>query len=137
MVARRVSVFFYGLFMDPELLRGKGANPVIVGIASVLNLSLRIGRRAAVVPDPGATVHGVLMELTHDELEQLYSEPSVRQYRPEPVLALVQGRGSVPALCYNLVEPPTEPPNQEYVAALKVVAKRLELPPSYIETIGS
>jgi hypothetical protein len=77
------------------------------------------------------------MDLTHRELELLYSDPSVRQYQPEPVLALIEGRGPVPALCYNLVEPPTEPPKQEYVAALRAVASRLELPASYIESIGT
>jgi len=137
MTARRVPVFFYGLFMDPELLRAKGADPLVLGIASVSHLALRIGRRAAVVPHPGSAVYGMLMELTHDELERLYSEPSVRQYRPEAVLALVDGQGSVPALCYNLAEPPAEEPNQEYVASLRALAARLELPPSYIESIGS
>jgi hypothetical protein len=137
MAARRVAVFFYGLFMDRELLLAKGVHPVIVGIGSVAHFALRVGQRAAVVANVGATVHGVLMELTHSELERLYSEPSVRQYRPEAVLALIDGHGFVPALCYNLVEPPDEEPNQEYVAALRALARRLELPTSYIESIGS
>jgi hypothetical protein len=134
---RRVAVFFYGLFMDAELLLGKGVDPVIIGIASVPHLALRVGQRAAVVANAGATVHGLLMELTHGELDQLYSEPSVRQYRPEPVLALVDGHGFIPALCYNLVEPPAEEPNQGYVAALRALATRLQLPADYIESIGS
>jgi Gamma-glutamyl cyclotransferase, AIG2-like len=136
MGGRRVPVFFYGLFMDPELLRARGADPVIVGKASVPHLALRIGQRAALVPNVGSAVHGVLMELSHEELERLYSEPSVQQYRPEPVLAQVEGE-SIPALCYNLVEPPSEQPNQQYVASLRALATRLELPVSYIESIGS
>ena len=42
----RIDVFFYGLFMDEELLRSKGANPTEVRQASVRNLSLQIGARA-------------------------------------------------------------------------------------------
>jgi len=49
----------------------------------------------------------------------------------------VTGRGFVPALCYNLVAPPAEEPNREYVAALRALATRLALPASYISSIGS
>jgi hypothetical protein len=135
--ARRVAVFFYGLFMDAELLHAKDVDPVVVGNASIAGAALRVGQRAALVPSDAGTVHGVLMELTHADLEHLYSEPSVNLYRPEPVLALVTGRGFVPALCYNLVAAPAEEPNREYVAALRALATRLALPASYITSIGS
>lgn len=41
------------------------------------------GRR---VPDPETRVYGVLMDLSHNEIERLYAERSVREYRPEPVI---------------------------------------------------
>lgn len=135
--ARRVAVFFYGLFMDVELLRAKGVDPIVVGNASIAGAVLRVGQRAAVVPSEAGTVYGVLMELTHADLEHLYSEPSVSMYRPEPVLALVTGQGFVPALCYNLVAAPDEEPNREYVAKLRTLATRLAFPASYITSIGS
>ena len=47
MQRRRADVFFYGLFMDEELLRGKGLNPKNAEPASVDGLALRIGQRAA------------------------------------------------------------------------------------------
>src|SRR5262245_7745840 len=106
MTARRIDVFFYGLFMDEELLRSKGANPTEVRLASVRNLSLQSGARAGLVRATGKEVHGVLMKLTHAELDRLYSEPSVQAYKPEAVLAVVSHGNSVPALCYNLPEAP-------------------------------
>jgi hypothetical protein len=42
---RRVEVFFYGLFMDEELLRGKGLEPEGGEIAAIDGF----GRRAALV----------------------------------------------------------------------------------------
>ena len=42
--------FFYGLFMDEELLRGKGLEPEGGEIAAIDGFALRIGRRAALVP---------------------------------------------------------------------------------------
>ena len=104
---RRAEVFFYGLFMDPELLRAKGLAPEGAEVASVPGMALRIGRRAALVAEPSARAYGVLMSLTLDELDRLYADPSVRSYRPEAVLVHLDGGGVVAALCYNLPEPPS------------------------------
>jgi hypothetical protein len=46
---RRVEVFFYGLSMDEELLRGKGLEPEGGEIAAIDGFALRIGQRAALV----------------------------------------------------------------------------------------
>jgi len=47
---RRVEVFFYGLFMDEELLRRKGLEPEGGEIAAIDGLAFPIGQRAALVP---------------------------------------------------------------------------------------
>jgi len=76
------------------------------------------------------------MELTHDEIEQLYSETTVRAYRPEAVLCELEGGSHVPALCFNLVVPPgPEEANPEYKAKLRDLAGRLGLPPDYVARI--
>jgi hypothetical protein len=69
MIPRRIEVFFYGLFMDDELLRAKGANPINIRPACVPGFVLRIGQRATLIRDPGACAYGLLMEFTHAELE--------------------------------------------------------------------
>jgi hypothetical protein len=137
MAHRRLDVFFYGLFMDRQVLEGKGIHPSEVRVAAVPGYSLRIGTRAALVPDPAAEVHGVLMSLSHSELEQLYSEPSVQAYRPEPVVAVTRDGAAVAALCYNLPEPPAATEgNAEYAAKLRALAARIGLPSEYIASIG-
>lgn len=76
------------------------------------------------------------MELTHVEIEQLYSEASVRAYRAEAVLAEVTDGSQVPALCFNLLVPPgPEEVNSEYAAKLRDLARRLGLPSNYVEGI--
>jgi hypothetical protein len=136
MAVRQVEVFFYGLFMDEQLLVGKGVHPVDLRPAMVAGFALRIGARAALVPTPAGQVHGLLMKLTHEDLERLYAEPSVRAYRPEPVLAVGPDGGRVAALCYNLPEAPavTER-NPEYAAKLRSLAQRIGLPQSYVASI--
>jgi Gamma-glutamyl cyclotransferase, AIG2-like len=134
---RRIDVFFYGLFMDQQLLEGKGIKPVDVRVASVSGFRLRIGSRAALVPEVGANVHGILMRLTHAELDRLYSEPSVQAYRPEPVLAVDRNGSTVAALCYNLPELPSpDEHNSEYAVKLRALAQRIGLPSEYVNSIG-
>lgn len=136
MADRRIDVFFYGLFMDAELLRAKGAQPVNVRSACVPGFALRIGQRATLLRSAEARAYGVVMELTHGEIEQLYSEASVRAYRPEAVIAELGDGSHVPAMCFNLLVPPSpEEANSEYAAKLRALAGRLGLPPEYVESI--
>ena len=136
MTSRRIEVFFYGLFMDADLLRTKGARPVNIRSACVPGFALRIGQRATLLRVPAARAYGIVLELTHVEIEQLYSEASVRAYRPEAVLAELTDGSRVPALCFNLLVPPDrEEANSEYAAKLRDLARRLRLPSNYVESI--
>ncbi|HLL71032.1 MAG TPA: gamma-glutamylcyclotransferase family protein [Pyrinomonadaceae bacterium] len=134
--ARRIEVFFYGLFMDDALLREKGMNPQHRRMASVENFSLRVGERATLVPCPNETVHGILFSLTHGEVDALYREASVSVYRPEAVAAQLADGSVVPALCFNLPVPPSPTErNSHYVSKLRELAARIGLPPSYVSSI--
>ena len=70
-------VFFYGLFMDADALRSKGAHPANVRLAAVPGYSIRIGNRATLVREPGASAYGVLMDLPPHEIAALYSGPGL------------------------------------------------------------
>jgi hypothetical protein len=133
---RRVEVFFYGLFMDADALREKGFHPADARQASVADLALHLGERATLVPERGGCVHGMVMSLAHAELDRLYAEPSVAAYRPEPVLASLRDGGIVAALCFNLPAVPAGVrSNPEYAARLRIAAKRMGLPDTYIANI--
>ena len=126
---RRIAVFFYGLFMDADVLRAKGIDPGEPRRASVRGFALRIGERATLVRDDAGIAHGMVMDLTHAAIDQLYAEPSVSMYRPEAVLAEIHGNGSVAALCFNLTSPPRpEESNAAYAAKLRDLRQRLGLP---------
>ncbi|HEY7634809.1 MAG TPA: gamma-glutamylcyclotransferase family protein [Gemmatimonadales bacterium] len=134
---RRVDVFFYGLFMDRQLLESKGIQPEDVRVAAVPGVELRIGARAALVPNPAGEVHGVLMRLSHAELDRLYSESSVQAYRPEAVLAVESNGATVAALCYNLPDPAaSDERNPEYAGRLRALARRIGLPRHYVDSIS-
>ena len=136
MEPRRISVFFYGLFMDAELLLSKGVHPMHPRHARLPGFALRIGQRATLVPSPGSSAHGIIFDLSHADIEKLYSEASVSAYRPEAVLAQLADGSDIPALCFNLVLPPAqEEANPEYAARLRDLAHRLKLPPGYVDSI--
>ncbi len=133
---RRVDVFFYGLFMDKELLRRKGFDPTNERVASVQGFALRIGRRATLVPSANHVAYGVVMSLSHEAIDALYSETSVRIYRPEAVLARFSDDALAPALCFNLPLPPgPNEHNPEYAAKLRALANQFGFPADYVASI--
>jgi Gamma-glutamyl cyclotransferase, AIG2-like len=133
---RRIDVFFYGLFMDRALLRAKGAAPRGLRPAEARGFELRIGERATLVTSNAGRVHGMLASLSHAELDRLYSEPTLKDYRPEAVIVSVPGGDPVPARCYKLVEPPSGGEhNPEYAARLRALAQELGFPADYVASI--
>lgn len=134
--SRRISVFFYGLFMDADALRAKGLEPVNVRSCSVRGWELRLGKRAALTANPQGCCHGMVMELTHEEVERIYAEPSVSIYRPEAVQVHLAEGSTIAALCYNLpIAPGPDEVNPVYAEQLRRLARKLRLPEDYIRSI--
>ena len=133
---RKINVFFYGLFMDETLLQAEGITLPNLRAASVPGFQLRIGTRATLVPAPSGRVFGLVASLSHNELERLYSEPSVQAYRPEAVLAYLTNGETLAALCFNLVEPlASDEHNLDYASKLRALAALLHFPSDYVSSI--
>ena len=128
-------IFFYGLFMDAELLARSGVRPGHAEVGSVSGFKLRIGARATLVESPGDHAHGVVMTLSHEDVRKLYAEPSVADYVAEEVEVMRPDGSVVLAYCYNLPESELTGTNPEYAAALHELASSLGLPEAYLETI--
>ena len=124
--------FFYGLFMDRDALQAQGLHPGPARPASVDGYRLHIGNRAALAREQGSTVWGVVMALPNDEVERLYGEPSVADYRPEAVLARLADGGTTAALCYNHQGEYLAGSNKVYAEALHALAEKIVLPKDYI-----
>jgi hypothetical protein len=135
MSSETLTVFFYGLFMDESLLASKGFRPSKAAVGHVNGYSLRIGRRATLVPDAEGRAYGVLMALRADDVRALYSAEGVADYVPEPVAVVLQDGAVEPALCYNLPERKLEGANAEYAGSLLKLAGRLGFPDDYLQQI--
>ena len=122
--------------MDVELLRRKGVQPSNVREGRVYGFDLRIGARATLVPHNDGVVFGILVSLTHEEIEKLYTDKSVSDYRPEAITVTTKDEDVVPALCYNIVEFSKDSAvDTEYALALLKLADRLGFPSSYLGRI--
>lgn len=134
---RCIDAFFYGLFMDVDVLREREVLAVNPRRAYVDDFALRIGQRATLLPSVGARAYGMLIALTHPELERLYAAPGLEHYRPEAVLAQPLEGNPAPALCYNLREaPPPDERNPDYAARLQRVLSKLHFPPEYVASVS-
>jgi hypothetical protein len=133
------NIFFYGLFMDRDLLAGQGLEPTVMGPAVLRDFRLHIGRRATLVRSPGHRALGIVMGLTDADAEALYAEPSVREYIPEPVqVELLNTSEIIRADCYNL---PSDlgftGANPSYAAALAGLAEALGFESGYVAEIAA
>jgi hypothetical protein len=131
---RTIDVFFYGLYMDPEMLRSMNVKPRRRRPAVAEGYSLRIGQQATLVRDTGAATWGIVYAITHSEMDYLYGASSMSQYRPEPLLVRTIDEEFVPALCCNLLHAPTEGAiDSSYAEVLREAMARANLPGPYLE----
>lgn len=136
MSKRTVDGFFYGLFMDDDVLKDQSVTAINPRKTYVDDFELCIGQRSTLVPRKGDRSYGVVYSLTHEDLERLYSSPGLQEYYPEAVLATTLEGQSLPALCYNLREKPgRHEENPEYAKKLRAVLRKFNFPSEYIESI--
>jgi hypothetical protein len=142
--SRLVRVFFYGTFMNPEVLAAYGIAAREVLPAKVTDFELCIRPRVNLVASKGATVYGAIVLVTQKDLEKIYSELERRlglKYLPEAVLAetLSGGLTVKAALCYIAHSMTPGPAAPEYVKELADCVRALNFPESYalhIESFG-
>ncbi len=131
-------IFFYGLFMDSSLLEEMGLHPIVHGPAALENYQIIIGNKATLVPQPGATANGVVMQLSDDEAATSYSQPCVADYIAEEVdVLLTASNDHLTVDCYNIAQDKiTGPANAEYAGKLAEVVLKLGFPPAYADEIS-
>jgi hypothetical protein len=132
---QRVDVFFYGLFMDSDVLRDYQVVAVDPRPAYAEGYALRIGRRATLISFAGQRAYGMVYALTEADLDRLYSGPGLEQYRPEPLLVQILGGMTLPVLCYVCPRPQPGEANAQYAARLREVLQKLHFPPEYVKAV--
>jgi len=128
--------FFYGLFMDGDILKSSGVCATNPRRAYVDGYALRIGKRATLVASAGDRAYGVVFSLTDDEFARLYGAPGLEEYQPQTIRVQILQGDVVLAACYNLREAPKRgEANDEYAARLREVLRKLDFPVEYVDSI--
>jgi len=130
-----VQGFFYGLYMDPELLQSLGVTVSKSRLACLDNSQLDLRGLIKTIPAPGQKVWGMLIELTKQDLEFLYSREGAKAYHQERVTVSLLEREMVAATCYNLPVDEAGVFNQAYVMKLVPVLKKLSFPEAYVRWV--
>jgi hypothetical protein len=136
---RKVLTFFYGSFMNLEVLAKADVRPSEPRMARLDGWELRIAPRATLVPAAGRSVYGVLAQLTHPDVDKLYTKDwfGFGAYLPEAVLVSDSAEQHLPALVYISWEPPGDKPSAQYLAKMVTVARELGFPDWYVRHIES
>ena len=136
---RKVRTFFYGSFMNPEVLAKADVRPTEPEMAKLAGWELRIAPRATLVPAEGRSVFGVLAQLTHADLDKLYTKDwfGFGAYLPEAVLVSDSSGRAVPALTYISWEAPGGAPDADYIQKIVDIAQQFGFPEEYIRHVRS
>jgi len=108
-------IFFYGLYMDEEILKSNNVVPRNKRIAIAHGYKLRVGNMATLLREENAKAYGLLYALTHDEIDTLYKNAGLTQYVTEALSVELEDGSYISALCCNLLTPPKDDEsNSEY-----------------------
>lgn len=130
-----MKIFFYGLFMDEDILRNKGIHISDQQTGFLKDHTIKITERANLVSSMGDKVFGSVMEISEDDVKQLYSQPDVSEYFPEEFSIVTDTGETVTATCYILPHTDGTLMNQAYAKALYELAERKKFPAAYLERL--
>jgi hypothetical protein len=139
-ITKKVDVFFYGTFMNPDVLSDYGVKVERVVPAKVGGFELSIRPRANLARSEQASAYGGLAATTHADLDRLYTSLKKSygvNYLPEPVLAETMDGLLKPALVYIAPEMRESQASKEQIEHLASCVRKLGLPEWYAQHVES
>ena len=140
MTEPKVWVFFYGSYINLDVLREVELVPEQWEVATLNGFDIQIQPRANLVRSHEYSVYGIVATATHAELARLYAHAKDvlgEVYLPEAVL--VQNPAGLwrSALCYICPEMVPRPADNAYIERITGPARRLGFPEGYIVRLES
>jgi hypothetical protein len=138
MAEARVHVFFYGSYMNADVLREVALVPGDGEVARLNGFDIAIQPRANLVRSEQHCVYGVVALATHAELTRLYAHAKDvlgETYLPFPVCVETLDGKSRPALCYIAPTMDPKPVERAYLERILKPARELGLPRWYVERL--
>jgi hypothetical protein len=133
-----VWTFFYGSYINPEVLKEVNLVPERWEVARLNGFDIVIRPRANLIRSSETCVYGIVATATHSELDQLYAHARDvlgEDYKPEPVLVETLDGKWRPALCYIAPAMEPRPAAADYVDRIAAPAKIFGFPDWYVKKI--
>lgn len=140
MAETRVWVFFYGSYMNLNVLREVGLQPKHRVIAKANGFDIVIQPRANLVLSDRHCVYGVLANVTHAELTCLYTHAKDvlgETYLPEAILIETLAGYWKPALCYIAPVMQMRVAANDYIDLIVETAREYDFPQWYVARLES
>ena len=135
-----VWVFFYGSYINFDVLREVDLVPERWEVGRLSGFDIRIEPRANLVRADGSIVYGILATASHEELARLYAHARDvlgEVYLPQAVLVETLDGAWRAALCYLCPEMRPRRADSAYVERIAAPARAFGFPAWYIEKIES
>jgi AIG2-like family len=132
-----VWTFFYGSFINRDVLKQVGYVPERFEVAKLSGFDIRIQPLANLVRSDRHSVYGIVATATHEELHRLYSQDWVGIYLPEPVRVETRDGKWRAALCYVAPAPVPGPASNDYIDRIVGPAREYGFPDWYIARLES
>lgn len=140
MADREIWTFFYGSYMNFDVLKEVDLMPERWEVAKLYGFDIRIQPRANLIRSDQHCVYGIIAAVTHEELQHLYAHAQGvlgEVYLPEAVLIETLDGKWLPALCYICPEMQPRPAAEDYLDRIIKPAKALGFPQWYIARLES
>ena len=134
-----MTAFFYGLFLDPDILKDLGFSPKKSQLAKLEHYKLVIGERANLIKDNESVVWGNLIDMSEEELKALYSEKSVSAYEKQTVTCIRHhDQQAITADVYILPDDYIMKPAKDsgYIKKLLSVCQKYNFPEDYLNILN-
>lgn len=134
----RVWVFFYGSYINFDVLKEVGLVPGEWEVARLPGFDLRIAPRANLIRSERDTVWGINATATHGELERLYTHAKSvlgETYLPEAVVTSTTDGRLRPVMTYICPDMIARAAEGAYVERIAAPARKLGFPRWYVERI--
>ena len=130
-----IDAFFYGLYMDRELLEKMGMVPLEVKKARLEGYQIDFRGKVKLVPRHDQAVWGTIIKLSQSDLAKMYSSVATSAYKPQPATAITEEGEQVQVVFYNLPEDQNVEVNTAYLRILIGIIERVDLPATYIKEL--
>lgn len=140
MIDREIWTFFYGSYMNFDVLKEVDLMPERWEVAKLYGFDIRIQPRANLIRSDQHCVYGIIAAATHEELQRLYAHAQGvlgEVYLPEAVLIETLDGKWLPALCYICPEMQARPAADDYLDRIIKPAKAFGFPQWYIARLES